>query len=133
MAITSTNHLGPAAVADRLLQQARQATGIARPATDETPVGITRQENPARPGIQNGPTPNSSASEVPGINHEPRGLTPEQRQKLVLRPSEVSLEDRLELVMSLEDVQRLLLVRNPMPEAPGLNRSPTGQLLDFHS
>lgn len=34
-------------------------------------------------------------------------------QKMVLRPSEVPLEDRLKLVMSLEEVQRLLLIRSP--------------------
>jgi hypothetical protein len=69
---------------------------------------------------------------------ETQGPSAEERQKMVLRPGPVSLEDRLELVMSLEDVQRLLLLRSALPAsqdqgARTVDSSGTGQLLDLRS
>lgn len=57
-------------------------------------------------------------------------------QDLVLKPSEVKFEDRQKLVMSLEDVQRLLLLRSPLPERPSVQslfESPSGNLVDLRS
>ncbi|MEQ9363106.1 MAG: hypothetical protein RIF32_02630 [Leptospirales bacterium] len=144
MEISSTQHQIPGAgklpaVADRLLQQAQQALGTSEAADraeSRSGVGIQNGRNPAAPGIQ---------SRANGIDRTldgavPRASAPEistaDRQKLVLRPSAVPVEKRLEQVMSLEDVQRLLLVRSPVPDAPGLHRqsnSAPGQLLDFRS
>ncbi|MCR9142753.1 MAG: hypothetical protein NXI24_10915 [bacterium] len=144
MEISNTHHQVPGAsrlpaVANRLLQQAQQALGAsetAAAAESQAAVGIQGKQNPAAPGIQsraNGIDRTLDAS-VPGADRST--VSPEERQKLVLRPSAVPVEKRLEQVMSLEDVQRLLLVRSPMPEAPGLHRQSNpapGQLLDFHS
>ncbi|MBX7057769.1 MAG: hypothetical protein K1X75_06850 [Leptospirales bacterium] len=41
-------------------------------------------------------------------------------RKLVLQPRQMPLEERLKMVMSLEDVQRLLLLRSPYPQSPSL-------------
>ncbi len=57
-------------------------------------------------------------------------------QDLVLKPSEVKFEDRQKLVMSLEDVQRLLLLRSPLPDRPSIQSlfdSPSGNLVDLRS
>lgn len=48
------------------------------------------------------------------VEQEKPRLDLEQVQKMVLRPSEVPLEERLSQVISLEDIQRLLLLRGPM-------------------
>lgn len=149
MEIQATNHTIPGAgnlpaVASRLLRQAEQALGAqnsASVAEQRGAVGIQSASNPAAPGIQsraNGidRTLDATGVSVPGLDGERGQVSTEERQRLVLRPSQVSVEDRLDQVMSLEDVQRLLLVRSPFPEAPGLNRQSDpapGQLLDFRS
>lgn len=140
MDISSTNHLSPGAgslpaTANRLLHQAQQALGIAGPGgaprsvDTEVPVGIQDSRNPSAPGIQSRANGIDRTLDAPVAGNNRPEVTPAEREKLVLRPSAVSVEDRLSQVMSLEDVQRLLLVRSPMPDAPGLNRQP-GQLLD---
>ena len=105
-----------------------------RPADED--VGIQRTEAAGQPGIQNRGTQSSQANPDAGLPRN-QGISEAERQKLVLRPSEVPLEERMELVMSLEDVQSLLLLRDPMPEAPGLTdarqQNTTGRFLDLRS
>ncbi len=61
-------------------------------------------------------------------NHtaEKEGPKLEELQKMVLRPGEVPLEERLSQVISLEDIQRILLVRAPVQ----MDRSSRGHLVD---
>ena len=44
----------------------------------------------------------------------------EEVQKMILRPSEVPLEERMSQVISLEDIQRLLLLRGAADSKEGL-------------
>ncbi len=59
-----------------------------------------------------------------------RTETEVDRRKLVLQPPEVPVAERLEQVMSLEEVQQLLLLRSPIPERPTLRSLFTGDTGD---
>lgn len=64
--------------------------------------------------------PGAGKKEAEGVADQPAKpelkkptINLEEIQKMVLRPSEVPLEERLSQVVSLEDIQRLLLLRLP--------------------
>ncbi len=86
-------------------------------------VGLLRRNASATERVAETP-PEQGAEAIA----ERQGLSLEERQKLVLRPSEVPLEERLELVMSLEDLQMLLPVRGAAP-----SDQESGRLFDARS
>lgn len=108
-----------------------------RAATAQNEIGIQRDSDRRAPGIREAQVGIGQGTANPAAVRAPSAEDLAARERQVLSPSAVPVEDRLEQVMSLEDVQRLLLLRDPMPSAPGLSRSfsgsETGQLLDLRS
>ena len=113
-------------VTERALSPPPPVVALNVGATTQGPVRIGRE---AEPRVE--PTPAPARTETPTrvAEDKKRRIDPE---KLVLRPSEVSVEDRLKLVMSLEDVQRLLLMRSPYGDLMA-NQAPTGSNFDSRS
>ncbi len=125
MEISRTQLNSLPATADRLLRQADRAAGA------QNEIGIQRDSDRRNPGIREAQVGIGQGTASPAAVRAPSAEELAARERQVLRPSAVPVEDRLEQVMSLEDVQRLLLLRNPMPNSPGLSGAETGQLLDF--
>ena len=85
-----------------------QALARAREAQNEQRVGQNQEE-----------TPRPVERQTPPL---------EELQEMVLSPSEVPLEERMQQVISLEDIQRLLLLR--AASGTGDSSGLTGNLVD---
>ncbi|MCB1322650.1 MAG: hypothetical protein KDK34_20490 [Leptospiraceae bacterium] len=100
---------------------ARQARDVAEAA----PRDVPRAQLPDKIDL-----PNQRADRPdPDVRSKPRF----EPDKLVMKPSAVPLEERLSQVMSLEDVQRLLLLRSPCARENSATLERTGKIFDMRS
>jgi len=85
-------------------------------------------------GIQSMDTEMSRANEILKKISDPveRKKQIADLEKLVLHPSEVTLKERLDQVISLEEIKQLLMVRTP-PRLQGYGPHNTGRFVDVKS